>query len=90
MLGWTATVGAQEVGAPVGAGAQVRFGFDRPGMEVPHYVIAVNADGSGTYEATAMAATEGGRYGLTGGGGERDRGGAAGDSAERGDDEAGL
>lgn len=50
-------------GSPV-VRAQVSFTMDRAGVDVSHFVITVNADGSGTYEATAAPTTLSSRYGA--------------------------
>ena len=73
VVGGLRALGAQEpvtAAAPApavasGGQALVRFTFDRAGMEVSHYSIAVHADGSGTYEATALPVTLSNRYGST-------------------------
>jgi hypothetical protein len=35
----------------VASAAVVSFEFDRPGLPVPHFVLAIHEDGSGTYQA---------------------------------------
>ncbi len=48
----TAAIQAQEAVAPeIAAPAQVRFQFERNGLEVAKYTLRVNEDGSGRYEA---------------------------------------
>jgi hypothetical protein len=43
--------GAVPVGAPVETKAEVSFQLDRTGLPVPHFIIKVREDGTGTYEA---------------------------------------
>ncbi len=66
LLAAAADVQAQQTGpaAPPAGDARVSFTIDRAGIDVPHLAITVHADGSGSYEATAMPVTFSGRYGA--------------------------